>query len=398
MLGLDVDINGCFGVIIENGKLATSLGTSPNTNANLLAFGDINLVCSAGTNVKRMRKQSLHVSRRRLVHCINRRWTSATIVGWNLIFLRQFLQFLLPFGTRRINIDLTGRAGINVSLNDTPCCRKKGGSIDNDHFGHGFWKAKGINKGLFLNNGERAGSELGNTQIGQIQNANGLKASKALTMDLLSAKATTKVVHHEKPMKFENAIKCGNAIDGINVQNTWFGEKEWNASLIISRIDLRELRHVESHVTTQSLAGFFVKVIGLGSGTALGCFLDHGNDIVVDIFTSTEPSAKAPHFTLLFAKVINGGSEISIIAFVNFVFEFRINVSLFLRQMTRTSPKHWIFLGSISTSFTSIQAALAHQHLLIPVFSYHLVYVCILCMYLYDCIVRTTTTTTTTRL
>ena len=50
-----------------------------------------------------------------------------------------------------------------------------------------------------------------------------------------------------------------------------------------------------------------------------------------------------------------------------------VTIHLFLGQMARTAPKHWIVLNDISTPFASLRASHSHEHARIPVFSNHLV-------------------------
>jgi hypothetical protein len=63
------------------------------------------------------------------------------------------------------------------SLNDLPRDCEESRGIDNDHFGHGLGKVKRINKGLFLDNRQRAASKLRRRQVVQVQHTEAFKAT-----------------------------------------------------------------------------------------------------------------------------------------------------------------------------------------------------------------------------
>jgi hypothetical protein len=46
MLGKHFGTNLSLGIIVENRKLATSLGTRPDANVNFFTFSNVDLVCS----------------------------------------------------------------------------------------------------------------------------------------------------------------------------------------------------------------------------------------------------------------------------------------------------------------------------------------------------------------
>jgi hypothetical protein len=52
MLSNHFHTNLSLGLIVENGKLATSLGTSPDANINFFAVSNVELVCAASTVVE----------------------------------------------------------------------------------------------------------------------------------------------------------------------------------------------------------------------------------------------------------------------------------------------------------------------------------------------------------
>lgn len=83
----------------------------------------------------------------------------AAIIRRQLICVDQRQESLVHSARAANDFNLAGRTGIEPSLDDAPTGREKGGGIDNQHLGHGFRKANGINRGLFFDNGQGTPAE-----------------------------------------------------------------------------------------------------------------------------------------------------------------------------------------------------------------------------------------------
>lgn len=181
-----------------------------------------------------MGKQALHRTRGRSVQSIDGRRPLTTIVRRELIVVAQVLKFFLPLGSTRVHRYLGSSPSVKVPLNDTPRRREEGRRVDNDHLGHSFWEAQGIDECLFFDDGQSSRSELRYRKVCQVENTHRFKLCESWAILFLGSESSAKVVYHEKPVKFENTIQCSDAIDSVNVQDTRFREEERDASFIES--------------------------------------------------------------------------------------------------------------------------------------------------------------------
>ena len=102
----------------------------------------------------------------------------APIVGRQMFFIDTLQEPFFPTLSIGNDFNLVGRTGIQPSFNQFPSGTKETRAVDNKHFVHGFWEANAINRGLFLDNGQRFGGKLRQGQVTQVEDANAIISSK----------------------------------------------------------------------------------------------------------------------------------------------------------------------------------------------------------------------------
>lgn len=79
----------------------------------------------------------------------------APIVRRQMLFIHILQEPFFPTLSIGDDFNLVGGTSIQPSFDQFPSGTEEARAVDNKHFVHGFWKANAINRGLFLDDGQR---------------------------------------------------------------------------------------------------------------------------------------------------------------------------------------------------------------------------------------------------
>jgi hypothetical protein len=171
-------------------------------------------------------------------------------------------------------------------------------------------------------------------------------------LGLLETQTGGIVVHHDVPMKLDNAVKRRNLFNAVHVEETGFGIEKGHALFAVAVVELGVLSKKETCVAAESVNGVGIKVPGFGFLPNLGRFLHHGNDILVDKLARPQPTTHGPYFALFLAKAVDSRPEL-VAALLNGLEELGVGVGLRRRQMTGASPQEGIGVDALAFDFLS---------------------------------------------
>mmetsp|Transcript_23996 Transcript_23996/g.68961 ORF Transcript_23996/g.68961 Transcript_23996/m.68961 type:complete len:216 (-) Transcript_23996:770-1417(-) len=165
-------------ILIGNGEGCAGRTASVHHHVDLLVRANLKVVVMMSTHVPQISSLTDHAAggglHQRCVGVLR----LATIVTGELIDINQLLETGLPLLPSGNELNLTGRARVNPSLDETPRQGKESRDIDYNHPLHRFGKAERINLGLLLDDVERPLGNVRGRQSVQIQYANALEASE----------------------------------------------------------------------------------------------------------------------------------------------------------------------------------------------------------------------------
>ena len=247
----------------------------------------------------------------------------STVVAGELIDINQFPETGLPLLTSGNQLNLTGRAGVDPSLDETPCQSKEAGDVDHNHPLHRFGEAEGIDLGLLLDDVERPLGNVRGRQSVQIQHANALEASELRIGLLVRHEAVGVVVHHHVPMIPVDAVEGGDALHPVHAELAGLGNEQGTAALGIAGIQLRILLDVNEGIDAEGGIGIGVEALLAGLLATFGRLLHHFDYIVVDEFARPEPAGEGPGLTLNLSEAVDRIFELTA-ALLHFVAEFNL--------------------------------------------------------------------------
>lgn len=124
-------------------------------------------------------------------------------------------------------------------------------------------------------------------------------------------------------MELEDTIQSSNALYSINIQDTWFGDKDRCAIFGLARVKLRILRKIKTDLTSESINRIGIVVIFPRTFVAFGSFFNHFDCILQIELTSTKPAAEGPNFSFNFPKGVNGLPHLGV-TFLDLLFKFEL--------------------------------------------------------------------------
>mmetsp|Transcript_1744 Transcript_1744/g.4822 ORF Transcript_1744/g.4822 Transcript_1744/m.4822 type:complete len:224 (-) Transcript_1744:803-1474(-) len=149
-----------LGVGVDDGELGSALGLGIDCDRHLLISGDFVCGGSVATQSDDFGVDALDVAWDLLLERDVRGDACTAVIGWKLVRIDVFEQLLFPGLAVRDDLDLGCGSWIQPSLDNLPGGAEETRSVDNVHFGHGFWETYRINGSLLLDDGESAGVEL----------------------------------------------------------------------------------------------------------------------------------------------------------------------------------------------------------------------------------------------